>query len=79
VEPDSGHGVEDRAPELLAAITRDWACGDSTGVGASVCILDSGVEFGHPPVGEVHPPSARAADAVVGCAVGCGPHGMIEL
>ena len=36
-----------------AAITRDWAYGDSTGAGAKVCILDSGVEAGHPLVGEV--------------------------
>jgi subtilisin len=36
-----------------AAITRDWAFGDSTGKGARVCILDSGVELGHPLVGEV--------------------------
>ena len=35
------------------AITRDWAYGDSTGAGAKVCILDSGVEAGHPKVGEV--------------------------
>ena len=35
------------------AITRDWAYGDSTGAGAKVCILDSGVETGHPKVGEV--------------------------
>jgi Subtilase family len=36
-----------------AAITRDWAFGDSTGKGARVCILDSGVELGDPLVGEV--------------------------
>jgi subtilisin family serine protease len=36
-----------------ASITRDWAYGDSTGAGARVCILDSGVESGHPLVGEV--------------------------
>ena len=35
------------------SITRDWAYGDSTGAGARVCILDSGVEAGHPKVGEV--------------------------
>ncbi len=32
-------------------ITREWAWGDSTGKGARVCILDSGVEAGHPLVG----------------------------
>jgi subtilisin family serine protease len=36
-----------------AAITRDWAYGDSTGAGAKVCILDSGVEPDHPKVGAV--------------------------
>jgi subtilisin family serine protease len=35
------------------AITRDWAYGESTGAGAKVCILDSGVEAGHPKVGDV--------------------------
>ena len=34
-------------------VTRDWAFGDSTGEGVSVCILDSGVERGHPLVGEL--------------------------
>ena len=34
-------------------VTRDWALGDSTGQGVSVCILDSGVERGHPLVGEL--------------------------
>jgi subtilisin len=32
-------------------VTRDWAWGGSTGRGARVCILDSGVEAGHPLVG----------------------------
>jgi subtilisin len=32
-------------------ITRDWAFGDATGEGVRVCILDSGVESGHPLVG----------------------------
>ena len=34
-------------------VTREWAWGDSTGAGARVCILDSGVERDHPLVGEV--------------------------
>ncbi|HET8528110.1 MAG TPA: S8 family serine peptidase [Gaiellaceae bacterium] len=34
-------------------VTRDWAWGGSTGAGVRVCILDSGVELGHPLVGEV--------------------------
>ena len=34
-------------------VTRDWAIGGSTGEGVRVCILDSGVETGHPLVGEL--------------------------
>jgi len=32
-------------------VTREWAFGGSTGAGARVCILDSGVDAGHPLVG----------------------------
>jgi subtilisin len=32
-------------------VTREWAWGDSTGKGTSVCILDSGVQPDHPLVG----------------------------
>jgi subtilisin len=34
-------------------VTREWAWGDSTGKGVTVCILDSGIEAGHPLVGEI--------------------------
>ncbi|HEX2345468.1 MAG TPA: hypothetical protein VHI12_02680, partial [Gaiellaceae bacterium] len=34
-------------------VTRDWALGGSAGKGTRVCILDSGVETGHPLVGEL--------------------------
>jgi subtilisin family serine protease len=34
-----------------ATVDRDWALGGSTGAGVSVCLLDSGVEPGHPLVG----------------------------
>jgi subtilisin len=34
-------------------VTREWAWGGSTGKGVSVCILDSGIESGHPMVGEL--------------------------
>ena len=34
-------------------IDREWAWGGSTGAGVRVCILDSGVEAGHPLVGEL--------------------------
>jgi subtilisin len=39
--------------EWPGEVTRDWAWGGSTGKGVRVCILDSGVESGHPLVGEV--------------------------
>jgi subtilisin len=34
-------------------VTRDWALGGSTGQGVRVCVVDSGIEAGHPRVGEV--------------------------
>ena len=34
-------------------LTREWAWGDSTGKDVRVCILDSGVDAGHPLVGEI--------------------------
>ncbi len=34
-------------------VTREWAWGGSTGKGVRVCILDSGVESGHPKIGEL--------------------------
>ena len=34
-------------------VTRDWALGGSSGRGARVCIVDSGVEADHPAVGRV--------------------------
>ncbi len=39
--------------EWPAQLTRDWAWGDSRGEGIRVCILDSGIESGHPLVGAV--------------------------
>jgi subtilisin family serine protease len=43
-------------------VTREWAFGDSQGAGVTVCILDSGVERGHPLVGEVE----RAVTVAIG-------------
>ena len=34
-------------------VTREWAWGGSTGAGVRVCVLDSGVEPGHPFVGRI--------------------------
>src|ERR671923_2924323 len=39
--------------EWPARVDREWAWGDSTGKGVRVCILDSGIEAGHPLVGEL--------------------------
>jgi subtilisin family serine protease len=39
--------------EWPGEVTRDWAWGGSTGKGVRVCILDSGVDQGHPLVGEI--------------------------
>jgi subtilisin len=42
--------LEMRWPER---VTREWAFEGATGKGVRVCILDSGIEVGHPLVGEV--------------------------
>jgi subtilisin len=39
--------------EWPARVTREWAFGDSQGAEVTVCILDSGIERGHPLVGEI--------------------------
>jgi subtilisin len=41
------------AADWPARITREWAWGGATGSGIRVCILDSGVDGGHPLVGGV--------------------------
>jgi subtilisin len=41
------------APRWPSEITRDWAWGGATGEGVRVCVVDSGVEPGHPRVGGV--------------------------
>jgi subtilisin family serine protease len=43
-------------------VGREWAWGGSTGAGVRVCVLDSGVEAGHPLVGEVEDKMAVVAD-----------------
>jgi subtilisin family serine protease len=44
-------------------ITPDWAWGGSTGRGARVCVLDSGIERGHSMVGELEQSVAVERDA----------------
>jgi subtilisin len=39
--------------EWPGEVNRDWAWGGATGAGTRVCVLDSGIEAGHPLVGEV--------------------------
>jgi subtilisin len=39
--------------EWPGRMTREWAWGGADGSGARVCVLDSGVEVGHPMVGDV--------------------------
>lgn len=46
--------------ELLAGVDRAWAWGGADGTGVRVCIVDSGVEGGHPLVG----PLERSVTAV---------------
>jgi subtilisin family serine protease len=43
-------GLDNPLPDK---VDREWAFGGATGKGAKVCVLDSGVEAGHPLVGEV--------------------------
>ena len=49
--------------EWPVQVTREWAWGDSTGKGVSVCILDSGVDAGHELVGDVSKAVAVSLDA----------------
>jgi len=41
------------ANPLPDRVDREWAFGGATGRGAKVCVLDSGVDTGHPAVGDV--------------------------
>jgi subtilisin len=49
----------------IGAVTREWAWGDADGSGIRVCLLDSGVDGGHPLVGGVD----RAMDVTAELAV----------
>jgi subtilisin len=47
-----GQGIETRT-DWPVSITPDWACEGGTGAGIRVCIIDSGVDPGHPLAGPV--------------------------
>jgi subtilisin family serine protease len=49
--PDDAVARIEVAPDWPDEITREWAWGGSQGEEVRVCILDSGVEVGHPSVG----------------------------
>ena len=55
---------------LPERVTAEWAWGGSTGAGARVCILDSGIEAGHPLVGEL--------EGAVGVSIGPDGETVIE-
>jgi subtilisin len=44
-------------------VTREWAWGDSSGRGVRVCVVDSGIEAGHPRVGDVDGAFVTEVDA----------------
>ena len=47
-------GESIRLPEAWTEpVTREWAWGGTAGKGVRVCVLDSGIEHGHPLVGRV--------------------------
>jgi len=49
--------------EWFEKVTRDWAIGGATGEGVDVCILDSGVDGGHPLVGGIESAVAVTLEA----------------
>ena len=70
------HDAVPPAPTLPLALTSEWAFGDATGAGVRVAIVDSGVEAGHPAVGDVAGAVAFAADPETADGVRAveGPH-----
>jgi subtilisin len=51
--PKDAEGQIALSDEWPEHVSREWAWGGSTGKGVRVCILDSGVEAGHPLVGDL--------------------------
>lgn len=50
---DPGRVASGPVPDWPAEITREWAWGGSSGAGVRVCVIDSGIESGHPAVGAI--------------------------
>jgi subtilisin len=50
-----GPGIDDIRIDIdrRGRVTREWAWGGATGAGIRVCIVDSGIEGGHPQIGAV--------------------------
>jgi subtilisin family serine protease len=61
---------------LASPITADWAWGGSTGAGVKVAVVDSGIEGGHPAIGDLAGAVAFEPDpdAPDGVRVSKGPH-----
>jgi subtilisin family serine protease len=59
---------------LPAAITPEWAFGDSTGAGVTVAIVDSGIDRDHPLVGPVHGFAAFTPTPGGGVDIDTAPH-----
>ena len=60
--PKDAEGDIAMPDEWPERVTRDWAWGGATGKGVRVCILDSGVEDGHPLVGKLEGAVAVSVD-----------------
>jgi len=71
---EPGHLGQQPAMSLPAPITREWAFGAATGAGVKVAVVDSGIESGHPLVGDVQGGVAVEADGASGVRFVEGPH-----
>ncbi len=71
---EPGHLGRQPAMALAAPITSGWAFGSATGVGVKVAVVDSGIESGHPLVGDVQGGVVVEADGPTGVRYVEGPH-----
>ena len=63
------------ANALPARVDREWALDGATGAGVDVCILDSGVEGGHPMVGDLASAVSVSLDRNGDALISEDPHG----